>query len=399
MNSNARPISPEIMSQIRTDARESLHPTWATAELEFYRSRNGILFAGVFSRSPLIIAADPIYGGDPGALAAGLDDLIRAFPFARSVAFVGVSSALLRDLPKKYALQAMQIGVEPWLDLAAYEPRGNRGRGIRSARNQALRTGVHVVRMDGEKLALARSDERARATRLLSAWKNQGFIEIGGFLQPVDLFHDAANRFYFVACNRDGEWCGLLAATRIGETRSIFLEDLILDPRAASGTGELLTLEALRAFSELGFSEASLGAVSLTRLAPHVDFPPPSAIRRGFVGFLRTARLFYNAEGIELFRKRFPVREWRPFHFAVARTDGTTPSGFDWVLAGIEILRAHRPRFAISSGRLGVLVASFLRRRSVQFACVLVVAFVVFSHFPRHAHASHHRRPWFGIAR
>lgn len=385
----ARPIDPEFRRQIRFEARESLHATWATAELEYFRARNGVLFAGVFRGNPLLLAADPIYDGDPAKLAEGLADLLREFPRARSLAFAGVSARLLAAIPRRYAVQAIQIGHEPWIDLAAHEPRGNRGRGIRSARNRALRAGVRVARIDGFRIARAGSDERRRIAGLLAAWRNQGMLEIGGFLQPVDPFHDAANRFYFVARDRRGEWVGFLAATRIGETRSILLEDLVLDPRAEDGTGELLTLEALRHFSEKGFAEASLGAVSLTRVASHPDFPPSRAVGRALSAFLRFVRLFYNAEGIELFRKRFPVRDWSPLHLGIARVDGVAPGGAEWTGAILALLLAHRPRLAISPDRIGAPLARTIRRWAVPMACALVLAFFFLAHVPKRAHAAH----------
>ncbi|MBS1961660.1 MAG: DUF2156 domain-containing protein [Bdellovibrionales bacterium] len=377
-----------VREQIARGATESGQATWLASDLEYFRARNGTLFAGLFGSDPLVLALDPISDGTSASLDAALADLVREFPLARRIAFVGASSAFVEAMPARFAAQAIQIGHEPWVDLDAHEAKGNRARGVRSARNQALRAGIRVERVDGRALAHPGSESREKTDRLLGAWRNQGLLEIGGFLQRVDPFHDAANRFYFVACAPDGKWVGMLAAVRIGATRSVFLEDLILDPRAEGGVGELLTLEAFRFFAEEGYSEASLGTVSLTQVAPHAVRPPSPRVYRGLSCFLRTLRRLYNADGIELFRKRFAVRAWRPIYFGVARTDGRRPGAGDWLRALFAILAAHRPRLVLTPQRIG--------RRPVPVAvCAgLAIAFF-FTHLPKHAHAAHHLPPFF----
>ena len=137
------------------------------------------------------------------------------------------------------------------MDLAQCIPTGKSGKGVRAARNQALRAGVITEEVSGEQIRVEKKiQDEMRA--VLAQWKSRNLFEMGGFLNTVNPFLRMEDRRYFLSRDRNGRLDGYLVATPIPRKKSFFLEDLVLRKNSSRGSGELLMLEGMAALAEAG---------------------------------------------------------------------------------------------------------------------------------------------------
>jgi hypothetical protein len=333
-----------LLERLKAAAHNSSHFVWLLGDFELHETPGGWLFAYVRRLDTAVAALEPLppAGESPSAtdsLRSAVEHFCRGHGAARTV-FVGVSEDFQAQL-RGVGFQGLQIGREPWVDLAHYWPSGSSARGVRAAKNQAIRAGVIIEEWDGA--TLNAESERGRAIReIWRAWSSAGSVELNGFLHSSDPLAHSSERRYFVA--RTGSRIeGFLIATPVYATGRSFFEDMMFRPDAARGCSELLLLEAMAALQRSGVPEVSLGVVSLQELAVDPACPPP----RGFLAFAQAvrlvARVFYNSGGIELFRKRFKPRRWSATFVSFRPPKGRSPS-VQWIVCLAAIILSFNPR-------------------------------------------------------
>jgi hypothetical protein len=381
-------LSPdEAFERFSRLATNSSHFVWLLSGLRFYETQNHWVFGFLQIGSVTLLALEPLHPLDTSESSKSKhwdEDWDSAWSeFAEVVqpkitAFVAVYSPFAAHLSRQ-GFKTIRIGHEPWMDLKNCIPRGNSGKGVRSARNQALRQGLHVHEIPSQDL-VGDSTARASMQKIHEEWKDLRLVELSGFMNACDPFRHPECRRYFVVRNREGVIEGYLVATPIPGIKSYFLEDMILSRNASKGAGELLTLEAMMALQESGVEKASLGVVSVLGvqsgdLARSKDLP--RAVRWTLIGVPHLVRRLYNLEGLQTFRKRFLPEKWRDIHLCVNSGVKNSSSAqrsetLAWFLVLLAILRAFQPRVRLSLQALGHTLFKPFRRYPITWSVSLV---------------------------
>jgi hypothetical protein len=369
-------------------ATHSSHFVWLLSGLRIYETQNQWVFGFIQAGSVTLLALEPLHLLDPLDPLGQSEWKIAWDEFNEAVrpeitAFVAVYSPFAAHLEKQ-GFKTIRIGHEPWMDLKNCIPRGNSGKGVRSARNQALRQGLCVQEVLSQDLDLG-SRARAAMEAIYREWKKLRLVELGGFMNACDPFRHKECRRYFVVKNRESVIEGYLIATPIPGIKSYFLEDLIISRNASKGAGELLTLEAMMALQESGVSKASLGVVSVLGLQLKDQTEEksrskdlPRAVRWAFIGLPQLARRLYNFEGLQTFRKRFLPEKWQDIHLCVKVSPSEPRSEtVAWFLVLLAILRAFQPRVRLSPQALGNVVFKPFRRYPITWSAS-AISFALF---------------------
>lgn len=382
----------EVYPYFRQWAQNSSHFVWLLDEYSYYKCNNDWIFAFKSIGVVTLIALEPLIPGAPIQMGTNHQ---RAFKeaweeFTKVVkpkvsAFVAVYTPFLGIL-RSSGFESIKIGVEPWSDLENYIPRGNAGKGVRSARNQALRFGMSVEEISSEELKKSPViQQKIRA--ILRQWKDSRLLQLNSFLNAVDPFAFPESRRYFILKNAHKEIRGCLVATEIPGIKSYFLEDLLLQFGTPKGSAELLTLEAMRMLKESGINSASLGVVSGSTADASSDVASPelpASIRHLVTTLPKIIDRLYNFNGLEVFRKRFNPAIWKDVHFAVKNEpdSGYSPTQA-WLLSLLALLRAFKPRFKISLQWLERVFAVPLKAHpvSISVAVISTVLFAYLNHF------------------
>jgi len=320
------------------------------SDFHFLESTTGWIFAVTQKLGVSLIALEPL-PPHPFFLKedfiVAIEELEAALPRG-PIAFISIGPKFANILnERKY--YNLQFGREPWIDLSDFEPRGKRGKGVRAARNQALRAGIGVENWKLSDLK-RKSELKDQIEAVHRYWKRKSHFSLEGFLLKTDPWKLMDDRYCFLARNQKNEIEGVLIATPIVNSKSWYLEDMWLRRAHARGIGELLTLEAMRELREIGSEKVSLGLVPLTDLNFSSNLPELRSIRpRMFSiglnlmsGFLKN---FYNADGLTLFRKRFNVCAWSP-HFISVKMRHSVPllRSLQWFRVVIALIIAHKPK-------------------------------------------------------
>ena len=265
------------------------------------------------------------------------------------------------------------------------QPRGNSAKGVRAARNQAQKRGVKVEWMRGADL---RPDQVRELTEIWSEWDRRFLFQLAGYLLPSSPLTFREQRNYFFA-STENRIEGALVTSPIRGIAGAYFEDLILRADAVSGTGEVLTLNALENLPVAGIEWASLGQVTLSDPAEAIR-ELPEALRSPGSLFLRLIGTFaplvgflYDSRGIELFRKRFGPREWRISYLCIARLEGKVGLS-DWLRVSVGLTLAHAPRLSLSAVPLRNFYRQRIARTPVTYAFLTLLTvfhFTVPNHF------------------
>nr|WP_320132700.1 phosphatidylglycerol lysyltransferase domain-containing protein [uncultured Holophaga sp.] len=300
------PLAPDYRECLAKQGSHPNHPVALLSPHRFFRTRKGSFMPFRRSFGALTLTCDPLLGDEP--LGQALREFDRSRP-NRAMVFAGVTGPTATELAT-LGYTVLKIGEEPWVDLADCLPKGNRGKGVRAARNQALRAGCTAAEWTRE-ACLA---QRGAVEGLYREWRGLTFISLEGGALATDPFADIPGRHYF-AVEREGGLEAFLVATPVREGETYYLEDLVYRRHCTRGAQELAVLTALECLRLSGATRASLGLVLLRHLetgaASTLDMGtlPMRLLRRGI------ARL-YNAEGQDLFRKRFQIARWEPTYLA-----------------------------------------------------------------------------------
>ena len=199
-------------------------------------------------------------------------------------------------------LATIRIGEQPAWDPAAWPATLARTRSLREQLRRARAKGVAIRELSPAELdagpvrdAMARLGERWLATRQMAPM---------AFLVQLELFGHPLHRRCFVA-EVAGRLVGFANVIPVPARDGWFIEDLLRDPDAPNGTGELLVDAVMRWAAERGSPWVTLG---LAPLAGEVSGP------------LKLARalsaLLYNFDGVRVFKAKLRPSTWAPVFLA-----------------------------------------------------------------------------------
>lgn len=344
----------QAFQRFTTAGSNSSHFVWFLANLRFFETSNGWIFGFREVGEVFLFAFEPLEPRTPEASPPS------------AAAFRSAWSEILRELRPKISLfvsvyepfmevlraenfQILQVGKEPYVALADCVPTGKSGKGVRAARNQAVRSGVSVKEWTKEQILAHPTMERDMG-RVLKLWKSRNAVDMGGFVNAVDPFAKMECRRYFLAFTEETGLEAFLVATPIPGRESFFLEDLVICPGATRGTGELLTLEAMIALAESNAKMASLGVVSLTSVNEDSAYNLHGVARWALVTVPKYLTKFYNVGGLEMFRKRFKPHRWENIFLALHYEKSASGSDLGaWLKALFALVKSFRPRLNISA--------------------------------------------------
>jgi len=134
--------------------------------------------------------------------------------------FLAIQRPILSALERE-SFQAIRMGREPWMDLRSdISPRGNHAKGVRAARNQAIRSGATAREIGQGELARVAVELAA----IVVEWRAMTFMELGGFLMASDPFAFAEHRRILRGPNAAGRIEAFLVASPISLSQDWFLE-------------------------------------------------------------------------------------------------------------------------------------------------------------------------------
>ena len=257
-----------------------------------------------------VAAGEPIAARDQ--LARVADAFVEAAHAAgKRACFFAAEDAL--------GLATVRIGEQPAWDPAGWPATLAKTKSLREQLRRARAKGVAIRELAPAELAggpvreaMARLAERWLATRQMAPM---------AFLVQLELFGHPLHRRCFVA-EVDGVLVGFANAIPVPARGGWFVEDLLRDPAAPNGTGELLFDAVMRWAADHGSTWVTLG---LAPLAGDVSGP------------LRMARslsaLLYNFDGVRVFKAKLRPSSWAPIYLAHPPAQGAAVSIVDALAA------------------------------------------------------------------
>lgn len=379
----------QVYSQFKRLGSNSSHFVWLIANLRFFQTTQGWIFGFIrvgkvtlFALEPLIPGAPLLYTDEHQTLfQEAWAELNRTIPLD-IIAFVAVYEPFLTLLHKN-GFQTLKIGKEPWISLETPLAAGNSAKGVRAAKNQALRAGVHIEEWPSAELQRSLTKQKT-LQELLSFWKSSRWLSLAGFLNKVDPFAFIECRRYFVALNAIEQVEAFIVVTPVPGIAGYFLEDLIATPHSTRGVGDLLTLEVLETLKREGAKMASLGVVSVNSMDSNSCHGFSKVSKKCLHGVSRLLTLFYNFNGMEVFRKRYKPSRWENIYLAVKGAQPEKPVYFiTWLQVLLAILLAFQPRLTLSPAWFKTKAVKFFKRTpiAVTLAPFILFLFAKINHF------------------
>ncbi|HEY7376601.1 MAG TPA: phosphatidylglycerol lysyltransferase domain-containing protein [Polyangia bacterium] len=302
-----------------------------------------------------------VAAGAPIAATASLPDVTAAFVAAaraarRRCCFFAVEDRLRASVGDR--LRYLSIGEQPVWDPALWTAVLAGGRSLREQLRRARARGVRVREASAAELASGATREALRA--LTERWLATRGLPAMRFLLSVELFH-LPGRHRCLVAELDGRLVAFAGVVPVPARGGWLLEDLVRDPTAPNGTGELLVDAVMRAASDAGVGWLTLG---LAPLAGDVAAPLRLA-RRG-------SRLLYDFEGVRAYKAKLGPSAWMPIHLAFPPTQGPIASVVD-ALAGFA--RGGFPGFGLRALLRGpTLLLGLLALLLVPWTVLLALA-------------------------
>jgi phosphatidylglycerol lysyltransferase len=279
-----------------------------------------------------------IAAGAPVCPGEGLLPAARAFVDAaraagRRVAFFATEERFTGEgAPSELA--ALRIGEQPVWDPRAWAETVEATRSLREQLRRARAKGVVVRSLAPAELADPSSATRRAVEALVARWHAEHPLPPMGFLVEVHATEHLEERRCFVA-ERDGRIVGFLAAVPVYAREGWLFEDLLRDPAAPNGTGELLVDAALRAAAAEGSRYVTLGLVPLAGAVP---------------AWLRLARRsgrgLYDFEGLRAFKAKLRPVTWTSIYLSYPCDQGELKTVRDVLVA---FARGGLARFGVAT--------------------------------------------------
>ena len=371
----------DVFSRLRTQASNSSHFVWLLADFQFALTlKNEWVFAYQKIGSVTLMVLEPLKPTPTPFTNEEFQIAWKEFCLEvqpRIVAWVAVYTPF-RNLLLQHQFSYLKIGHEPWMTLENCMPKGKTAKGVRAARNQAIRAGVTVQEWSGVEVQNS-PDKQKALSDIFQSWLEKHILHMDHFLNASNPLAFAEARCYFVALSQDGEIQGYLIASPIGETKKYFLEDLILTEHFARGTGELLTLQAMELLKATDIKEVSLGVISVSNLDANDASNLPRPIAWVSITIPKLIRTVYNFDGLEIFRKRFKPSHWDPLYLCVQDQRTMSSSSTTWIKAFLAITLAFKPRLKLKLESLVKPVFASLARYPFSSSFLLIACALFYS--------------------
>jgi len=192
----------EVIQILMHKANNSSHLVWTIADLTFYKTCNDWVFAFAQVKEITLVAVDPLMSDhsieDPSARQTDFQIAWKDFVKGCNVkiaSFVGITSDFFHII-RSQGFQGLLIGKEPWLKLKDGLPKGNSTKGVRSARNKAIRAGIRVEAYSIDQIN--NSPHLIDKIKEISRkWEGSSFIHFHGFMLATDPLANIPGRKYF----------------------------------------------------------------------------------------------------------------------------------------------------------------------------------------------------------
>ena len=295
----------------------------------FWAAGGNACVAYVDTGSAWVAAGEPIAA--PGDAADAASAFLSAAGSAgRRACFFGTERPLVAT--QREPLRALSIGEQPVWDPRTWAQSLAGHRSLREQLRRARAKGVRVRELTPAELGAP--ELRERVTRLTERWHAAHGLAPMGFLVQVEPFEFAAQRRAFVA-ERAGEVVGFASAVPVPARGGWFLEDLLRDPGAPNGTGELLVHALMQWASDAHCTWLTLGLAPLAGSVPRL---------------LRWARAcskpLYDFGGLRAYKAKFRPHSWQPAYLCYPRTQSSWLTVVDTLTA---FARGSLFRFALST--------------------------------------------------
>ncbi|MGK5082175.1 phosphatidylglycerol lysyltransferase domain-containing protein [Bdellovibrionota bacterium FG-1] len=374
--------------RFRKEGRNSSHFVWFLAKLRFFESSDGWIFGFTQIGSVTLLALEPLlpasateYGPETATAFKKAWTEFCATVRPKISAFAAVYRPFCQILEQE-GFQWIKAGEEPWVDLADCIPKGNAGKGVRSARNQAIHAGLRVEEWTAAEIQTDPS-KRKVMEEIYHRWSSERLVALTGFMNATDPFAHMQDRRYFILKSAERVEA-YLVATPVPGIQSYYLEDLITRPHAPRGTGELLTLEAMVSLQHSGARQASLGVVSMNSVDGHSAAGPiPKTVRFFMQTIPATFSRFYNFQGMEIYRKRFKPQRWESVHLCVKNDLADLPDSRAWIKVLWALLLSFKPQLQLTPHWFLRTISKPVLRYPLTAAMVVInfLSFALINHF------------------
>jgi phosphatidylglycerol lysyltransferase len=217
------------------------------------------------------------------------------------------------------ALESLLIGEQPVWDPREWPAILESHRSLQEQIRRSRAKGVTVRLLRGDELAAP--PVRATMTAITQRWLGTRSMAPLGFLARVEPFSFPAFRRCFVA-ELNGRMIAFAGVVPVPARSGWFIEDLVRDPDAPNGTGELLTDAVMRWAADEGCDWLTLG------LAP---------LAGDVTGLLQAARtstsLFYDFDGLRRYKAKLRPDSWSPIYVMYPPTQGAARTIIDMLVA------------------------------------------------------------------
>ena len=197
-------------------------------------------------------------------------------------------------------LRALVIGEQPVWDPRTWPTTLAKHRSLREQLRRARAKGVSTRALSPSEYGPG--ETRRGIERVTEHWLGGRAMAPMGFLVNVEPFAFPSQRCCFVA-ELHGRVVGFAGLVPVPARNGWFIEDLVRDPKAPNGTGELLVNEAMRWAAASGSGWLTLGLAPLS-----------GELSRTLHCVSRHTRFLYDFAGIRAYKSKLRPDTWLPLY-------------------------------------------------------------------------------------